>query len=245
MEQNKKKKRAFLSYLLPNEQGKSILKKWFSLIIDKIGIFLKATIGKPLYLMVHPIGGWDSFKREKEAERWVSIYYFILMMIVVILNQTIRGFIVGETDLTKFKLLKTLLTVILPVLGFTIASWSIGSLFDGKGKIGEIFDAVCYSFAPFVWIGLIATIISNFITLDEVTIYYFMMGLATALMIWMLFFGLMGIHQNNLGMNIIQIIFTIVAVCILVFVVLLFFSFIERIIGWFSSIINELKMRYF
>ena len=214
-------------------------------ILNKIKSFFKEAFINPLQLIVHPISGWEIFKQEKKAKRWVSIFYVCMMIFAVVLNEVAKGFIVGGTDLKEFNLFRTILVVLLPVLVGVIANWCVGSLFDGKGKAHEIFDAIAYSFFPYVWLSIVATIVSNFIATDEMVYYTFIMGLGVGLTMWMMFFGIMGVHENSFGMNIINIVFTIIVIAVIIFTILLFFSFVERILGWIVSIYNELKMRYF
>lgn len=214
-------------------------------VMTKIKSFFKGAFVDPLQLIVHPISGWEIFKQEKTAKRWVSMFYVCMMIFAVVLNEVAKGFVVGGTDLKEFNLFRTILVVLLPVLVGVIANWCVGSLFDGKGKAPEIFDAIAYSFFPYVWLSIVATIVSNFIATDEIIYYTFIMGLGVGLTIWMMFFGIMGVHENSFGMNIINIIFTIIVIAVIIFTILLFFSFVERILGWLVSIYNEIKMRYF
>ena len=214
-------------------------------VMTKIKSFFKGAFVDPLQLIVHPISGWEIFKQEKTAKRWVSIFYVCMMIFAVVLNEVGKGFVVGGTDLKEFNLFRTMLVVLLPVLVGVIANWCVGSLFDGKGKPAEIFDAIAYSFSPYVWLSIVATIVSNFIATDEIIYYTFIMGLGVGLTIWMMFFGIMGVHENSFGMNIINIIFTIIVIAVIIFTILLFFSFVEKILGWIVSIYNEIKMRYF
>jgi hypothetical protein len=144
-------------------------------VISKIKSFFKETFVAPLQLIVHPISGWEIVKQEKTAKRWVSIFYVFMMIFAVIINEIGKGFIVGGTDLKEFNLFRTILVVLLPVLVGVIANWCVGSLFDGKGKASEIFDAIAYSFFPYVWLSIVATIVSNFIATDEI-IYYTTQG---------------------------------------------------------------------
>lgn len=210
-----------------------------------LSTFFHETFQIPLYLIVHPIRGWDEFKHEKIAKNWVSIFYLAMMLLAVIIHTTAKGFIVGGTDIKHFSLLKTILTILLPVFIGTIANWCVGSLFDGKGKMPEIFRVINYSFFPYVWLSILATIVSNFIGADETMYYTVLMSVGTGLTIWMMFFGIMGIHENSFGMNIVNIVFTILVIAIIIFAILLFFSFVERILGWLYAIYSEIRMRYF
>ncbi len=210
-----------------------------------LSTFFKEAFKRPLELIIHPISGWEDFKYDKTSKRWVSFFYLIMMIMAVIINKTLKGFVVGGGNIKDFRLFNTILTIILSVVVATIANWCVGSLFDGKGKIPEIFRVINYAFFPYVWLSIIATIISNFIGTDELMYYNILMGIGTALTIWMMFFGLKGVHENSFGMNIINIIFTIVVIAIIIFVILLFFTFMERILSWIYAVYNEIKIRYF
>lgn len=212
---------------------------------DKIKKFLYETFTYPFFLISHPIQGWEDFKKEKKGKLWVAIFYLVMMIFTVILKEVGTGFLVNQKGNKDFNLFITISLVILPVVIGTVGNWCVTALFDGKGKMLDIFKAICYSFFPFVWLGIIATILSNFIVLDEVAYVTFLLTLATIITVYMMFFALRGIHEYGVLQNILTIIFTIVAIAIILFVILLFLSFIQQIFNWILSIINELRKRYF
>jgi hypothetical protein len=115
---------------------------------------------------------------------------------------------------------------------------------DGKGTMTEIFRVICYSFFPYVWLGLFATLISNFITADEVIFFTFFQTFGAGLMAYLIFFGLLGIHEFGLFKNIIMIVFTIVAIAVLLFVMLLFLSLIQQVYSFVHSVYTEFSMRF-
>lgn len=212
---------------------------------NQIGKILYNIFLYPFYLITHPAKGWSDYKYEKNYRLYATITYITLLIISLILNSTVRGFIAGGVNIKEFNLFTTILKALIPIFVGTLASWCIGSLIDGKGKMYEIFSTIAYSLYPFAVTKLIAVLLSNYLTSDEMLIYHFINGLGIALTVWMLFFGIMGIHQHSFGLTIIHLILTIIVIAVICFITLLFFSFIERIISWLSSIINELKMRYF
>lgn len=211
----------------------------------KIKNFFYEIFAHPLYLITHPIAGWEDFKREKKGKIWVAIFYLVMMIVTLIIVQTCSGFIVNKNNPKDFDLLLTISLVIFPVIVGVAANWCMTTLFDGKGNMKEIFMVICYSFFPYVWLALIGTIVSNFIIQDEAVYVTVLNTLGIVFVCYMMFMGLMVIHEFGLFQNLIMIIFTVVAIAIILFIMMLFLTLIQQVTGWISALYNELKMRYF
>ena len=168
-----------------------------------------------------------------------------MMIVTLIIVETCSGFIVNKNNPKDFDLLLTISLVIFPVIVGVAANWCMTTLFDGKGNMKEIFMVICYSFFPYVWLALIGTIVSNFIIQDEAVYVTVLNTLGIVFVCYMMFMGLMVIHEFGLFQNLIMIIFTVVAIAIILFIMMLFLTLIQQVTGWISAIYNELKMRYF
>ena len=198
----------------------------------------------PIYLITHPIKGFDEFKREKTSKRYVAVFYLVMMIFTQIIAYNANGFLVNRNDPKDFNLPMTVALILFPVIIITIGNWASTALMDGKGTMTEIFRVICYSFFPYVWLGLFATLISNFITADEVIFFTFFQTFGAGLMAYLIFFGLLGIHEFGLFKNIIMIVFTIVAIAVLLFVMLLFLSLIQQVYSFVHSVYTEFSMRF-
>lgn len=212
---------------------------------EKLKIFWNEAFRVPFHLITHPIAGWNDFKTDKKGKLWVAMLYFVLMIITIIIQKTSVGFLYDPMAGKDFNLIATVSLVVLPIIVLTVGNWCITSLFDGKGKMIEIFYVICYSLFPYVWLGLIASILSHVVVTDEMVYVHFIFSAGALLLGYMLFFGLRGIHEYGLIQNILTILFTIVAMAIIIFMTLLLLSFIQQITNWLLSIYNEIKMRYF
>lgn len=220
------------------------LKNYFSSFDFSFKAFWRDCIKHPLYLMTHPIKGFDEFKRENTSKRYVAIFYVLMMILTQIAMFNGGGFLVNKNNPNDFNFLLTVALVLFPILLGTIGNWASTALMDGKGNLTVIFRVIAYSLFPFVWCALLATLISNFITVDELVFYNFLIYLGAGLTGYMLFFGLMGIHEYGLMKNILMIIFTIVAIAVILFIILLFLSLIQYVYSFFSSVIEEFIARY-
>ncbi|MDD3106734.1 MAG: Yip1 family protein [Bacilli bacterium] len=206
--------------------------------------FFYEAFSRPFYLITHPIKGFDEFKREKTSRGDIAIFYLVMMIITQIVAYNKNGFLVNLNNPDDFNLFLTIALVIFPVFIITIANWSSTVLMDGKGTMKEIFRVICYAFFPFVWLGLFSTILSNFITVDEIIFFQFFTGLGTILLGYMVFFGLMGIHEYGLLKNIFMVFATIVAIAVILFIMLLFLSLIQQVYSYIASVYKEFVMRF-
>lgn len=206
--------------------------------------FFRDAFRMPIYLLTHPIKGFDEFKREHTSKQYVAVFYLIMMIITQILAFNNNGFLVNNNNPDDFNLFLTMALVLFPVLIGTIGNWSSTVLMDGKGTMSEIFRVICYSFFPYVWLGLLATALSNFITIDEIVFFEFFTILGAGLLMYMLFFGLMGIHEFGLLKTIMMIASTIVAIAVILFIILLFLSLVQQVYDFLASVYREFVMRF-
>lgn len=206
--------------------------------------FLKEVFGYPFYLLTHPIQGFDEFSREKQSKGWVANLYLFLMIFTQVIAFNANGFLVNKNNPRDFNLFMSVALIVFPVFIVVIANWATTALMDGKGSMTQIYRVICYSFFPLVWLGLMATIISNVITLDEVVFFSFFQGLGGFLMGYLIFFGLLGIHEYGMFKTILMLIFTVVAIAFMLFIMLLFLSLLQQIWSFVSSVLDEFTRRF-
>lgn len=199
----------------------------------------------PLELMVHPFNGYWEHKYEQSKKLNLIISFVILGLLIVtnVLGGQYNGFVVNLYNPKEMNSLMEIVYVIVPVLFWCIANWSLTTLMDGEGKFVEIFTSTCFALSPLVliqlpWIGL-----SNLISMQEAAFYSFSNILAILWCIFLLFVGNMTVHQYTPSKTIGTILLTIVAMGFLAFLCLLFFSLIQQIVSFITLIYQEIVMR--
>ena len=140
----------------------------FNKIKAKVGVFVNDVIKFPVYIITHPIQGFNEFKTEKKGKMYAAISILIAYVLVNILAYNYTGPVVNTNNPMKFNSIQIIVFGVVPVILIAVANWSITSLFDGKGKMKEIFMMICYAYFPLVVCGLLKMILSNFVTTDEV-----------------------------------------------------------------------------
>ncbi|MCR5423022.1 MAG: YIP1 family protein [Bacilli bacterium] len=216
-------------------------------ILGKILQFLKfvrdEVIKFPAYILVHPLKGFEEFKRYGRGKISIGIAFVIITVILNILKFQYSGFVVNDISIRDLKSFAQVIYVVGAVIVVSVANWSVTTLFDGKGNLKYIFMMVCYCLYPYIWANLIGMILSNVLATEEVMIYRLIIGIGWFLTGYLFFFGIISIHEYGLGQCLLTIIFTLVAALIILFVGILVFDLFQKIYGFLYQIYQELTMR--
>ncbi len=197
----------------------------------------------PAYILIHPLKGFDEFKRYKRAKLSVAIAFAVIMIIVNILSFQYNGFLVNDNDVQDLNTFTQLAYVVGIIAVVTVANWSVTTLFDGKGNMKEIFMMVCYCTYPLIWATSIGMILSNVLAEDEMALYTLVIALGAFLTFYMFFFGIISIHEYGLLQCVLTILATVIAVMIVIFACLLFFDLFQRMYGFVYTIYREITLR--
>lgn len=199
----------------------------------------------PLHLMVHPFDGyWDlKYDRSRRFNLIISFSLLFLVAVTNILGRQYSGFIVNLYNPEYMNSIMEFFYILVPVLFWCVANWSLTTLMDGEGKFVEIFTSTCYALIPIVIIQFPWIWLSNLISLEESTFYYFSNSVALLWFLYLLFVGNMTVHQFTPSKTIGIILLTLVAMGFMAFISLLFFSLVQQIVAFISVIYQELVMR--
>ena len=206
----------------------------------------KKTYGEELiyafHLMFHPFDGFWDLKHEKRGSVRGALTIILLTVLAFFYNSVGKSYIqnpkgIGSTIWMEF------ISVLVPIILFVVANWCLTTLFDGEGSFKDIFIAVGYALSPMPIILVACTLVSNVLTADEIGIVSLVIGIAFVWAGLLLFFGTMVTHDYTIFKNILIILFTILAMAIIIFVAVLFSGLIAKMVSFISSIIVEISYR--
>jgi len=198
----------------------------------------------PAYILIHPLKGFDMFKREKRAKASIAISFVIILCLLQILEVQFSGFIVNQRDINQLNTTLEISYVVIPILAFTVSNWSATSFLDGKGKMNEIFLMVCYSLYPLIFTKIIGIFFSNIIISSEAGLYGLILSIGVFLMIYMVFFGLISIHEYGLLRCLASLLLTAIALLIVSFTAILGYDLFQKMYGFIYTIYREISLRY-
>jgi hypothetical protein len=124
-----------------------------------------------------------------------------------------------------------------------VANWSLTTLMDGKGRMFEIYMAVCYALTPYVLINIVMIILSQFITFEEGAIYWVLAGFSALWTGLLILAAMMMVHDYSVVKTILSSFLTIVGMGVMVFIFVIFFSLVSDAIAYFLSLYKEILFR--
>jgi len=197
----------------------------------------------PLYLILHPFNGYWELKYEGKARLNIALGILFAYVVTVILTRQYSGFVVNYNKLNELNSLNELTYIVLPFFLWCVSNWSLTTLMDGEGKFGEIVMATGYALLPLVLIQLPMILFSNVITREESSFYYFFLSAANLWFLYLMFVGTMTVHQYSATKTLVTIGLTFVVMGIILFLGLLFFSLLQQIVTFVTTIYQEIVLR--
>lgn len=213
-----------------------------SLNKDKLRRYL-TSLKFSLYCITHPLDGYWDLTHERRGTYAAANTILIITLIVRLMKLRFTSFLFLNVYWPELNIFLYLASVVFPLALFVVGNWALTTLFDGKGRLGQVYMASCYCLVPYPLMQLPLMLLSNVVTADEAEFY----GLLSILsLVWcgLLFMAAMGqIHEYSPGKNVLFMVATLFAMLVMVFILMLFFGMISQGISYFISLGKELLYR--
>ena len=194
------------------------------------------------HVMFHPFDGFYDIKHEYRASIKGALLIFAFNVIAFIYQSIGQGYVMNAVP-ADVSIVMSIASIALPVVLWTVANWCLTTLFDGEGSLRDIFITTCYSLFPLPAFIILTTLYSNFITASEIGFVSLFVGIGYFWVGFLLFFGMMTIHDYTFLKNVLTCIASIVGMAFIVFLGLLFSSLIGKIFSFIYNIFLELSYR--
>lgn len=203
----------------------------------------KEKLGYWGHALVHPFDGFYEIRFRNQGS---LLWAFLLMVIFGVLRciaAQYTGFLMNYVNQDELDTLSLFISSVSVLLLFSLSNWTVTTLFNGKGKLSDIFIVVCYSLTALIIGDALVCFLSNFVTSEEIMILESVQLLCTVWFAFLLVAGLGTIHEYSLGGNLASIVLSVVAGAIILFIGVLLFTMMERMVSFFSSVGDELMRR--
>src|SRR5574344_1870916 len=100
-----------------------------------------------------------------------------------------------------------------------------------------------YALTPYVLIQIPLIFLSNAVTVQEGTFYYFFNDLSYLWVAMLIIMAMMMIHQYTFGKTLLFMIASLFGMLVFIFIMLLFFSMISQGVAYFVSLDREILFR--
>jgi len=205
----------------------------------------KESLRYALYVMTHPFDGFWDLTHEKRGSMAAANTLLILTFLTNIWSMRYTNFMFNDVRWERVNIWTEILGLLAPLLLYVVANWCLTTLFDGKGRMKDVYMGMCYSLTPYILIMNPITIISNFVTSEEGAFLIYFNYLALAWAGGLILVSVMQIHDYSLMKAILAIVFSAAGMMIIVFLVMLFFSLVSDAVAFFISVGKEILFRIY
>ena len=196
-----------------------------------------------LYCITHPLDGFWDLTHEKRGTIAAANTILFLTLLSRILKLRYTSFIFIKVYWEDLNIFLYLASILFPLALWVIGNWGLTTLFDGKGRLGQVYMATCYALTPYPLIQFQLMIFSNFVTVDEAEFYSVVSAIS---LVWagLLVVAAMGqIHEYSAAKNILFTVATLFSMLVMIFILMIFFSMISQGVAYFISLVKEFMFR--
>lgn len=195
------------------------------------------------HVIFHPFDGFWELKRSKRGSTRAATAILALAAASMIFRGIGLGYIYTGKAEKDFNVGVNLLVILGVVAIWCISNWCLTSLMYGEGGLKDIYIASCYSLLPLVFFTVPATVLSNFVTQNELMFVNFFFAIGFLWAGLLLFVAVLSTHDYQLGTNVITVTLTVVGMIIIVFLILLFVNLIGQMVSMLANIYKEITFR--
>lgn len=192
--------------------------------------------------MFHPADTFYEIKRNDNGSVAIATAILAIWYVFKIIGYS-SGFIFNKTSIETANAWYAIAQTFGLVLLFVVANWLVCVLFEGKGKLKQIYVAVCYSIMPLIIQAIGYDILSNVLTLSEanfISILNYICYIYTGILIVM---ALINIQEYGLGKFVFTTIVTVIAMILVIFLVFLVFILLQQAADFVKTVFFEAAYR--
>jgi len=195
------------------------------------------------YCMTHPMDGYWDLTHEKRGSLAVANTILILTLVARVTSLQFTSFIFNQVYWPEVNIFMYLGSILFPLALWVVGNWALTTLFDGKARLPQIYMATCYAMLPYPLFQFPLIIFSNMVTVNEAEFYGVINTVVLVFCAIYIVVAMMQIHEYTMKKTILFTFFSIFAMLVIVFILLLFFSMISQGIAYFVSIVREILFR--
>ena len=193
--------------------------------------------------MRRPLDGFWDLIHEGRGSMAAAHTIVFFTIVVEILRLTVTNFQAIILFMEGFNVIIVILNILVPLFLWVIANWSLTTLMDGKGRLGDIYMGMAYAMTPMTIINAILIPVSHVMTYDEMSMYWMAYSIGTGWFVLLVLCAMKEIHDYSFGKAIFSSLITIVAIGVIIFIFIMFFAVVSDAIMYFVSLVQEMRFR--
>lgn len=192
---------------------------------------------------IHPFESLSDIKYKKMGSVLIATAFMLLFYVATVLTELKGGFMFKITDLSNYNAVLPLIGTVGIVLLWTVANWLVCILFEGKGKIKEIYCASCYCLLPLIAYNFAYVILSNVLIPSANSPFELLGNICYLFTGVLLLLSVTVIQDFTFFKAIGTAIATVIGMAIVAFILFSMLTLWQEILGFILSVFNEVTLR--
>lgn len=202
-----------------------------------------ATLRYALYVITHPLDGFWDLTHEKRGSIAAANTILVLTILARIMSMQYTNFMFMHVYWEDINIFLYIASIVFPLALWCVGNWGLTTLFDGKGRLKQIYMGTCYALTPYPLIQFPLIVLSNMVTAEEGDFYQVFVAISIIWAAFLVIAAMLEIHEYSLGKTVLFTIASIFAMLVIIFILLLFFSMISQGVAYFISLGKEILFR--
>ena len=192
------------------------------------------------YVIFNPFDGFYEIKFRNRGDASIATLFLLVNGVLAVVSAQYNGFAIN-TLTSKHESVLIMFYSVFP--SNARHRTTDHNAVRRKGTMREIYIVVGYALAPYILCQMVAVVLSQFITTEEVPIHRLIVLSGSAWFAFLVFGGLITVHEYGVLKNVSTLLCTVVAVSIILFLSLLAYSLIQEVVAFVQLFIAEAIVR--
>ena len=196
------------------------------------------------YAVTHPAEGFEDMRWKKSGSLKIAFFIVFLLFLSRIAVSRLYGFQFYATYDKIFNIMPYIIQSFVLFAVWVVGNWSLCTLFDGEGTMKNIFCVSAYALLPYLFSEVIVIIASNFLLRTEGGFITFFRYLGIVWSVVLMISAMKTVHQYSIPKTLVAMLFTIVAMVIILFLAVLLLTLFQQVFVFGYSVYTELMYRF-
>lgn len=193
-------------------------------------------------IMKHPIEGFSDLRFLNKGGYLSASILLAGTVLMLLIKTYYTGFSFNPIPVEDMSGSIIIVGFLVTWLSWVVCNYLIGSIYQGEARFKDVIVGGSYALFPIIILGIPLALISNVLTLNEVSIYN---AIEIMMLIWcglLFFWKIQSLQNYSVGETIVNILLTILAMIIMWVLIFLVFGLVSQFVSFIRTIIQEVSM---
>ena len=196
-----------------------------------------------LKFMLSPIDSLNNIKNYGKGSVLIATVILILFYVASISQKLFISFMYNRVDLSQFNSIYTLFGTVGLLLLYVVVNWAACILFEGKGKMKEIYCASCYCLIPLILSSVLFTVLSYIVIPSTNSGLGLISTVFTGIFVIYILLSITVIHDFSFFKAIGLFLVIVVGIGIVIFVLFAMLTLGQDLLGFVIGVFREATLR--